>query len=363
MDYRKYYTPVGLADSIIEEIVDCHPEKVIDICCGSCNLLIAARKRWNNALLYGVDIVDVYNEKVHFTKSDGREFACKCEMKFDLIVANPPFGRIEDDKKYPELYDGIYGGRSSRLEVEMLFANIKLLKRDGVLMIILPSSVIEGDSFINLRKVLAHDYHINKVIHLPIDSFGHGRINTYAVEIINDKKISSPTYVGTLDKLIGHKIDYKSKDIRDIYNGLWVTEEEITNTKYDIKRGRISSCDFTESGIKVLHTSKVDYGDKWQPSIRYADVGETKLVYAERGDIVFARVGKSAGKWTRYNGRIKMPISDCLFRIKDPEGEIYSTIRGKKYDSPLKGVATRYITINDICKWINRFNNTSTNRN
>ena len=79
-------------------------------------------------------------------------------------------------------------------------------------------------------------------------------------------------------------------------------------------------------------------------------VSDDNLVYAESGDIIISRIGKSAGQWCIYHGE-RIPISDCLYRIKDPTGIISSRLQGHKYDLPPKGVATRYITINDFKTW------------
>lgn len=46
-----------------------------------------------------------------------------------------------------------------------------------------------------------------------------------------------------------------------------------------------------------------------------------------------------------------MPISDCLYRIKDPGGAIANALAGKEYDLAQKGVAARYITMDDFVSW------------
>ena len=118
----------------------------------------------------------------------------------------------------------------------------------------------------------------------------------------------------------------------------------------DIKRGNISSAYFIESGCPILHTSKIR--DTWEPSIRYTSNKVLPNTYAETGDIIVSRIGKSAGQWCIYQGN-KIPISDCLYRIKDPEGVLYNRIQGKKFDLKLRGVATQYITMADFKKWVN----------
>ena len=354
MDYKNYYTPIKLSEIIVNEITDCNPKKVIDICCGSCNLLKAAKKRWNHIDLYGVDIVNSKTVNIKFMQTDGRSFACESNDKFELILANPPFGRLECKGDYPTLFNGIYDGfKTSRMEIEMLFANLHLLESGGVLMIIMPSSFVEGDSYRNLRKRISLNYHINKIIKLPLESFGKKMINTYAIEIINKKTLNSKTQMGLLCSLKEKKISYCCKiKKKEMNTGNWSNQVHCKEKLLDVKRGNVSSQSFAKNGVEILHTAKINNGVKWSPSKRFFIPESDNIVYVEKGDIIISRVGKSAGKWFRYFEEKRVPISDCLFRIKDPEGVIYNTIKNEKYSIPLKGVATRYITIDDINRWI-----------
>ena len=99
MDYSKYYPPPLIAEVLIEQLHITPPEMVIDICCGSCNLLYATKKRWNQIELIGVDIADHSLSDVMFTKMDGREYATIHRREYPLIVANPPFDKLNNKSK------------------------------------------------------------------------------------------------------------------------------------------------------------------------------------------------------------------------------------------------------------------------
>ena len=68
MDYSKYYTPTSIAQLLVKQLKIGYPDKIVDICCGSCNLLNAAKKRWPRAVLYGTDIVEHKDDNVIFEK-------------------------------------------------------------------------------------------------------------------------------------------------------------------------------------------------------------------------------------------------------------------------------------------------------
>jgi len=330
------------------------PSKVIDICCGSCNLLHAAKKRWPEAKLIGVDVICNNISDVHCIQCDGRKYSIEHSEQYLLVLANPPFDFVARKNEYPELYSNIPTGYiTSRLEIEMLLANLRLLSDNGTLMIIMPSTFVNAESNIKIRKYLADRYQIEKIIRLPEEAFGSAKINSYALIITRNKlrKELTKLFSVTLkeDKCsISELAVIPNKEVKA---GKW---DEVTTTKNDLtsklkmKRGNISSQSFTFAGIPIFHTAKS--GNPWKPSIRYVSNITKTPVYAENGDIIVSRVGKSAGCWYKHTGD-KIMISDCLYCIKDPDGIVAKKLEGQVYSYSLKGVATRYITMADFSAW------------
>lgn len=362
MDYSRFYTPPEIASILVKELDISNPSTIIDICCGSCNLLRAAGNRWKNAELLGVDIAEHMPINVKFTQMDGRKFAVQHADRYPLVVANPPFDYIEKKKEVPELYCGAFSKYSTkRLEIEMLLANLFLLKENGTLLIILPSSFVEASSNSTIRKLIGQNYHVNSFIKLPEDTFGAANINSYALIIRNSTSRHRITRFFSIIRrdqkfITSEKVTIPQKNIK---NGDWHGETQHTLVEeLDMRRGNISSQFFTEVGTAILHTAKIN--TKWYPSLRYINTDPTAPVYAESGDIIVSRVGKSAGQWCQYHGE-RILISDCLYRIKDTDGIIINTIGGKEYNLAPKGVATRYITKDDFISWYYSIKNRITN--
>ncbi len=352
MDYSKFYTPPEVAELLINQLRIPAPTKTVDICCGSCNLLNAVKKRWKKTELYGADIANCDVDNIHFLRIDGREYAAQHKGEFSLVVANPPFDSLEKKCEYPDIFRGAFKElKTSRLEVEMLLANLLMLEENGCLVIILPSSFVEAISYNKTRKLLAQNYYIRDVIKLADDTFGATHISSYALIVQNCKKKKYRTKLYMAKKSErGYRtvlIDQVTKAKMEAGN--WLNETCRSNKcSVDIKRGNISSAMFAEQGNPVLHTAKP--AENWYPSIRYVSQKESVKVFAESGDIIVSRIGKSAGLWCVYKGE-KALISDCLYCIKDPDGELLRRINGRTYNLPLKGVATRYITMNDFVAW------------
>lgn len=350
MDYSKFYTPPQIANTLINELTVPEPRKIVDICCGSCNLLFAAKHRWSNAKLYGIDVSELASvEDVIFEKKDGRQFAIEHPGEFPLVVANPPFGYVEDKKQFPDLFVNEFKDAStSRLEVEMLIANLKLLQPNGVLIVILPSSFVEAETHRKIRMIIANHFYIESIIKLDETTFGSSKINSYALIIHNESQNNRTTKIGYS---VGSCISYTAQIIsNNLCEGKWIIDNKRNkNISLNIKRGNISSAFFITRGQPILHTAK--YRTDWKPSKRYISKKVIPTIFAESGDIIVSRIGKSAGQWCVYEGE-KIAISDCLYRIKDPDRAVYNKIKGKRFDGDLKGVATRYITIKDFTSWM-----------
>ncbi len=352
VDYSKFYTPPQIAHALIKELSIPAPRDVIDICCGSCNLLYAAKKRWPNTVLYGTDITQNSLQDVIFEKTDGREYAINHCDEFSLVLANPPFDFVDEKRQFPRLFTNEFENYStSRLEVEMLIANLKLLKQNGVLLIILPSSFVEAETYRRIRRIISNNYYVECIIKLNENTFGSSKINSYALIIRKELQSNRKAKLGVLSENENNGILFNSSiSSKVIKTGCWVNNDlDHTSIPIDMRRGNVSSSSFITKGQAILHTAKND--DSWKPSIRYISKKHTPTIFAESGDIIVSRIGKSAGRWCVYNGE-KIAISDCLYRIKDPNNSIKEKINGKRFNKNLKGVATKYITMSDFYSWI-----------
>jgi trans-aconitate methyltransferase len=353
LDYSKFYTPPEIAELLVNRLEVAPPDSVIDICCGSCNLLHAAIQRWHKAKLFGVDIINHTVSDVHSIQSDGRKYAIEHSECYPLVLANPPFDYVERKKEFPDLYkDFPFEYVTSRLEIEMLLANLRLLRNNGTLMIIMPSTFINAESHIKIRKYLAGKYYIKEIIHLPDCTFGTAKINSYALIINRSRSHNSYTKLFYVTFENGK---YSVSEVSEvpqqlILAGKWdeVLTPKNSPIRLEYKRGNISSHYFITHGLPILHTAKLQ--NPWKPSVRYVSEFGHNSVYAENGDIIVSRIGKSAGQWYKYIGE-KILISDCLYCIKDPHGIVVQKLKGQIYSYPIKGVATRYITMSDFDAW------------
>lgn len=373
---NKFYTPTAVAKCLMSIIPLKEVTSAIDICCGSWNLLQAVHNRWKSAQLVGVDL-DTSAERnliggAHFILGDGRTFAYNyvSQRKFDLVVGNPPFGRLSTDKQYNKIFDlsssNIRGLAKGRIETEMLIANASLVRDGGYLLIVMPSSVIEAESFQSVRKYLLTEFKVEYIIKLPDNTFGTSAIRSYAL-ILKKCKHCSISY-----KVISAKIDWISNKKMRLSTKKNINSKELSKmwclslklgaqkcSDHQIFRGVINSSYFSKDGIPVLHIAAPKLnGTQWVPGIRKFSSAKLQdnIPFAESGDIIIGRVGRSAGFWCKYSGP-KLVISDCLIvvRSSDPDKTVrllQKVSEGQRLTSILRGVTTSYLTQKDIASFI-----------
>ena len=132
---------------------------------------------------------------IAFVCDDGRSFANrqeKAKQTYDLVLSNPPFGPLSKKKKKYRKAGNVFT-TSKRYEAELLWANLKLMHTDSFLIIILPSTYMNGSSYIECRKWLARNYNIHAIVKLPSNTFEKATLNTVA--IILQKVEPCATYV------------------------------------------------------------------------------------------------------------------------------------------------------------------------
>lgn len=360
MNKYSYYTPKALADEIVKLLPRKKYKSVIDICCGTWNLLTAAKMRYPEADFYGVDIDESIKkyafEGAKFVLDDGRAFSDR-EMKagrtYDLILSNPPFGNLDDCEIYWEKEQDVYAYpalKCKRYEAEMMLANLYLTHQKSVVVFILPVTFVTGVTYKKARKQIAQAFAVRDIIELPIDTFKGSKLKTVAIilEKMDRPKKKANYRRATLndDKWGVDQVRYISQ--KEIKAGNWGTNEG-RKSGIKIKRGTIHSGDMNKGNNAVLHCSSVYENGRWIPSLRFTE--KESNITAEYGDILINRIGRGAGYWC-INDIPNVAISDCIYVLKDNHQDVIrklnnNTINGK-LNVNMRGVSTRYITQDDI---------------
>ena len=394
-DYKQYFTPDRLAAYMVNIVPDERISSIVDLSMGECGLLEEAKKRWENAVLYGADIDEALIKKIN-TRSPyihtflGDSLSVSIEnwngynliangIGFDLAIANPPFN-FYDQK---ELW---LNEERLSLPIEMRFflKYIDIVKEEGYICIILPYGFLSSNLYDNFRMKILSKVTIIKIIKIFNKCFD--KIDADTCMILMKKNKSSSIriqekiiieYLSDEYQLSNKHIVLTSKDRRwDLeYQQLqsnkfsYCAEFEKAKLKKYIKlcrRGKSITKNrdmLSEKGVRYIHTTdvkKLYFSDKHKQYVNDSGKYFEKAIL-HKDDILVGRVGQGCiGKIGIVTKKYpRMFFSDCLFAIQSTNiNPYYLTLflASEFGQMQLKGIAkgscSKYLTIEelfDIC--------------
>ena len=193
-----YYTPPTLSERLLDllaaEGADWAEAKVLDPACGGGAFLVTVANRMLGDYrikdlspreklehiethLWGIEIdkfaawitqslVDIilYPESILAGRrlksivkvQDTIQYVISETKRFDVIVGNPPYGRIKLDEKTRKLYSRSLFGHANLYGL-FIDASLRILKTGGLVGFVTPTSFLGGKYFSNLRKLLVEN--------------------------------------------------------------------------------------------------------------------------------------------------------------------------------------------------------------
>lgn len=205
-DKGVFYTPPELAKMLMEYI-PFTPSRVYDPTCGRGNLLSVFG---DDIEKYGQDIdadaiADASKRLVNFHGAVGDVLADPkyIDMRFDAIVANPPFS-----VQWQETRDGIFAfapavPSKSKADFAFLIHILWMLSDDGVAVVLnFPGIGYRGGREQVIRQWMIEQNYIDQVVHIPGDTFADTAIATLLLVL---KKRRDTTDVHFVDKENGQE--------------------------------------------------------------------------------------------------------------------------------------------------------------
>lgn len=188
-----FYTPPELAEKL-KSYVDIEPETVYDPTCGAGNLLKVFHE---NVKKYGqeldreqlelIDIPEFHGYAGDTLTNDGFP-----EMKFDCIVANPPFSvkwepdRLADDVRFrdcPALPP------PSKADWAFMLHILYHLSEDGIAVVLeFPGILYRGQREGKVRRWFVENNYIDRVVNIPGNTFEDTSISTCIIVLKKNRK-------------------------------------------------------------------------------------------------------------------------------------------------------------------------------
>ena len=373
------------------------PKVIVELGAGRGSLATAAGEKWRHAKVVTVDMdrsaerflerlkerkYGGYKHHVHDVLDD--DLANRIGLSLgtvDVAVCNPPyvrprwrnsFGRILEDAGLSGALKSVHDAGADLLFVAQ---NLRFLRKDGKLGLVLPDGLITAEKFAGVRRILLKEHLVEQVVQLPRRAFAGTEAQTYLVVLAKrsgetdsvtlrqvgmDGSMSPPISI-TAD-LAQRRLDYayhvaaqeqrpgqpdrRRKLVRDVALG--------------ITRGSISSHQIARCDWPVFHLNDFIAGDlivpkRFRLTQRALKSLPTHTRVSMPGDVLVARIGRNLHEKVAMVEHGPCVISDCVFTLRvgaedrDPLLAFLTSQRGRHaLEASSHGVGARYLSTSDL---------------
>jgi type I restriction enzyme M protein len=395
--WGRYYTSLNVSRSLIERIEVHKPKVVLELGSGSGSLCSAAANRWRDAQLVTVDVDRRVPKRLdpertgaglkhaHFVH-DALDEALSDKIGLglgtvDVAVCNPPyirprwrsdFGKILEDAGLSGALASLYDAGADLL---FLAQNLRLLRRNGKLGLILPDGLVTAERFTGVRRALMRQHMVEQVVQLPRGVFKGTEAQTYLAVLskmagetdhVKLRQMGSDGHLSeaieVAQDLAVKRLDYtfhagvssqrRRGTLRPIAVGAAVTE---------ILRGKTCSSSISDFRAPVFHLG--DFAERageqavrivpkrFALAERAARIAALEARLAVPGDILLARVGRGLENRLALVVHGPCVISDCIFALRatdEHRERLYrffeSEVGQRALATSAHGVAARFLS-------------------
>lgn len=341
----RFYTSDSISSLLISNLETNKPKRILDLGIGDASLTIAAYARWDKAKYFATEIepkkANAIEKKLAFVKvlncdTLAPNASTKLKVNFgsiDIAICNPPYVRVDNKEKYDGLFKSVGCKKFSKLsritsEIVFFAHNLKLLKHDGELGIIVSDSLITGKEFKIFRETIFEKFNVRRIIQLPDKIFNKTEARTHIIFIGKskpEKKNCELFYSNMLGQLSEKLIVENSQLIERMDYQFHNANIHSTNNCKTLKqigaiirRGKFSYKQLRESNLNFFHSIHFkENGIKLfcENPKEKNDNNYTAIV----GDILMCRVGKRVVGKVAIIKSGSIINSDCIYRITVPK--------------------------------------------
>ena len=401
--WGRYYTSPLVSRSLVDRIEAIKPRLVLELGSGSGSLCTAAAKRWQDAKLVTVDVdsgaagrLDAGSttarlKHTHFVHDVLDEaLSERIGLKLgtvDVAVCNPPYIRPRWKSDFGKILEdaGLSGAlaslRDAGADLLFLAQNLRLLRNNGKLGLILPDGLVTAERFSRVRETLLRQHFIEQVVQLPRGVFKGTEAQTYLAVLTKgagetskvllkqmgaDGRLTAAIYVA--QEAAVKRLDYAFHASQPVPSGRSIggnASMSVREALTDLVRGTICSSEIQSFQNPVFHL-----GDFARPAgeqalrivpkrfalgVRTAQRVANDARLAVPGDILVARVGRSLANQVALVVHGPCVISDCIFALRasdDHRERLYRFLESATgrlaLGSAAHGVAARFISKSNL---------------
>lgn len=384
---NRFYTRTAVGEVLVGLLDGLTPSSVVDLGVGEGSLSSAVVSRWEGVDAVTVDLDPAIGADLHRSLLDAgaashrhyRHDVLDPELAgvvadhaaFDLAVCNPPFFRPAWKRDYARILqqadfaDACPSTAEATAEILFLAQNLRLVRNGGKIALIVPDGLATGWRAAAFPRAVLNGHKLDCVVQLPNHSFhdtearcfilvltkGGGATENVTLLRYSESGLSGPLKVRRAKAEM--RMDYDFHAHRTEESGRIVTLREIGA---DIRRGSLDTVARKGANYPVFHTT--DYRDlvEGAAALEATDLPvDRKLVVAEAGDILMARVDRSLHEKVAIVTSGRAALTDCVYRVRVPaeaRASVFAALRSPKGIASLlaatKSVSARLLGKGDL---------------
>ena len=341
----RFYSKAPVADGFAALFTTDTAKCVLDLGCGEGSLTLPMAQRWRSSTFVTVDKDPAIELKLkrelrgaghtghqhHCLDALSLDLAEKLGQKFDVLLSNPPYRRVERTNAIERIFVDAGLGRLLALPAETCTAELVFLAQmlrvasEGAeIGMIVPDGLMTSFKNAGVRQVLVDRLRIRAVVSLDRGSFLRTTAQAYALMMRNEPGGTGYVNLHTLDvdglsqplqispQEAARRLDHAYYALRPTQMERSITLREL---RAEIVRGHRSSVEVRTKG--GFHTTSFPKGDEPR-EIHLEKAGAGKKTDARAGDILLARVGRSSHEKVGLVESGSSPLSDCVYAIRIP---------------------------------------------
>jgi type I restriction enzyme M protein len=383
----RFYTKAAIGDVLVESIRS-RPKRVIDLGSGGGSLASAALRKWQPSEIITVDIDRKARTKLSPELCGRRHVHVVADVLdfdlpqllpstalFDAAICNPPYIMPTWKPGFQAILEAaglaaaLHGSPLLGADVLFLAQNLRLTKAGGSIGLIVPDGIVTGRRLVGLRQEIMSAHSIESVIQLPRGCFKSTDAQAFIMVLAKSRQQRATIALhrldcaGVLSEPVIVDPDRATERCDYAYHAAPRPPAKGTFTLKDagaqIVRGSMHSGEAKRSGRLYLHTTDLPYAGPRRLRLGTVQPGLPggRLTMAAAGDILVARIGRKLHLQVALVTAGKIPITDCIFRVRVPKAwraRVFRAMTSRRgaavLDAAARGVGARLVTKDDLLR-------------
>jgi adenine-specific DNA-methyltransferase len=225
-----YFTPPSCVNKNIQLLEDyiTKSTNVLEPSCGSCEYITALNRLFPHVKITGIEynetiyknILQLKNDKITIYNMDYLEYST--DIKYDIIIGNPPYYVMKKDNVNKEYYK-YFEGRPN-IFILFIIKSLQLLNVDGILSFVLPKNFLNCLYYDKTRQYINKYFQILHIIDCTNDKYIETQQDT--IILIIQKKLlnNNDRYIININNYIIFTNEENKKTLMKLYENsksLW----------------------------------------------------------------------------------------------------------------------------------------------